>query len=273
MLRRRHRQIDPATVHVVPRGPLSPLPDVAELPDALWEHPRAMRGVRFDLADQAERLRALRDGLASFTPPPGFRLDNGWYEAFDAELLWALVRDLRPRRVVELGSGWSSMVLTAALEANAGDGDRCRYEVFDPYPREPAPPGVQRVRAQDVPEEAFAALGPRDVLFVDTTHTVKTGGDVNRIVLDVLPLLAPGVVVHFHDVLLPWELHRSWLERGWFWFEQDLLQAFLSGNDGWEVLLAANALTRAEPDLVRGLVPSWTPGASFPSAFWIRRRA
>ncbi len=85
--------------------------------------------------------------------------------------------------------------------------------------------------------------------------------------------LPTGVFVHFHDVLLPYELHRTWLERGWFWFEQDLLQAFLSGNDAWEVWIACHALTRSEPALVQELVPSWTPGRTFPSAFWIRRCA
>ena len=249
---------------------MSPIPELDELPPGIFDTPRPLRGVRFDLAAQAGRLRELRDGLAAFTAPPGFRLDNHYYEAFDAELLWALVRATRPRRVVELGSGWSSLVLRAALEAN---GDGAAYRVFDPFPRDPAPPEVERVRAQDVPEDVFTSLQAGDVLFVDTTHTVKTGGDVNRIVLDLLPLLAPGVLVHFHDVLLPWELHRTWLERGWFWFEQDLLQAFLSGNDAWEVWIAAHALTRSEPALVQELVPSWTPGRTFPSAFWIRRCA
>ena len=259
---RREKDVD-----LVPRGPHSPIPDVAALPDALWERPSPLRGVRFDRAAQRERLEALAPELAAFPAIEGFRLDNGYYEAFDAEVLWAMLRAQRPRRVVELGSGWSSLVIAAALEAN---GDGAAYDVYDPLPREPAAPGVQRVAAQDVPEEAFTALGSGDVLFVDTTHTVKTGGDVNRIVLDVLPLLAPGVVVHFHDVLLPWELHRTWLERGWFWFEQYLLQAFLSGNPGWEVVLALHDLTRTEPELVRRLVPSWT-GATYPSAFWIRR--
>jgi hypothetical protein len=266
--RRRSRELE--DVHVIPRGFMSPIPELDELPADIFDTPRPLRGVRFDREAQAARLRALRHGLAEFAAPPGFRLANNYYEAFDAELLWAVVRDLRPRRVVELGSGWSSLVLRAALEANGGDAD---YRVFDPFPREPAPPHVERVRAQDVPEDVFTALGDRDVLFVDTTHTVKTGGDVNRIVLDLLPLLAPGVHVHFHDVLLPYELHRTWLERGWFWFEQDLLQAFLSGNDAWEVHLAAHALTREQPGLVQELVPSWTPGRSFPSAFWIRRCA
>jgi hypothetical protein len=116
----------------------------------------------------------------------------------------------------------------------------------------------------------FTELEARDVLFVDTTHTVKTGGDVNRIVLDLMPLLAPGVIVHFHDVLLPWEIHKNWLDRGWFWFEQYLLQAFLSGNEDWEVIFGIHDLTRTEPGLVKQVVPSWR-GESYPSAFWLRR--
>ena len=248
---------------IVPRGPHSPIPDLAELPRTLWTRPSPMRGVQFDRQAQLRRFEALEPRIRDFPPIDGFELWNGYYEAVDAEVLWAVLRELNPRRVVELGSGWSSRIIAAAIE------DDCEYTSYDPYPRLEGIP-VQRVRAQDVPERVFRDLGEQDVLFVDTTHTVKTGGDVNRIVLDLLPLLAPGVIVHFPDVLLPWELHRDWLERGWFWFEQYLLQAFLSGNPDWEVLLALHDLTRTERELVREAVPSWR-GDSFPSAFWIRR--
>jgi hypothetical protein len=250
---------------VVPRGPHSPIPRLDELPPGLWERPSPLRGVQFDRAGQARRLRALEPHIRAFPPIAGFDLWNGYYEAFDAEVLWAILRAIKPKRVVELGSGWSSKVIAAAIEPG------CQYRAFDPSPRMDVPQ-VEKLAAQQVPEEVFTTLEERDVLFVDTTHTVKTGGDVNRIVLDVLPLLRPGVLVHFHDVLLPWELHRTWLERGWFWFEQYLLQAFLSGNRDWEVLLGLHDLTRTEPALVREICPSWR-GDSFPSAFWIRRCA
>ena len=250
----------------MPRGPHSPIPDLAELPPEIFSRPNPLRGVRFDREGQGRRLQALQPRIREFPPIGGFKMWNGYYEAVDAEVLWAILRELSPRRVVELGSGWSSMIIAAALEAN-GSGT---HEVYDPLPRDPAPPNVRRVAAQDIPEDVFTGLGERDVLFVDTTHTVKTGGDVNRIVLDVMPLLAPGVLVHFHDVLLPWELHRTWLERGWFWFEQYLLQAFLSGNEDWDVLLGLHDLTRTDPDLVKQVVPSWR-GDSYPSAFWLRR--
>jgi hypothetical protein len=118
----------------------------------------------------------------------------------------------------------------------------------------------------------FRELGPQDVLFVDTTHTVKTGGDVNRIVLDVLPALAPGVVVHFHDIWLPYEYHRALTETlGANWSEQYLLQALLSGNPGFAVLLGNAALARDRRSAVQAAFPDWDPENEYPSAFWIRR--
>jgi hypothetical protein len=107
-------------------------------------------------------------------------------------------------------------------------------------------------------------------LFVDTTHTVKIAGDVNRIVLDVLPILAPGVMVHFHDIYLPWEYPREFIvERRFFWAEQDLLQAFLAFNQQFEVLFATHALHRRQAKAVAELVPE-TVGAT-PGALWLRR--
>ena len=80
------------------------------------------------------------------------------------------------------------------------------------------------------------------------------------------------MLVHFHDIFLPWEYPRPWLEAGIWWSEQYLLQSYLSGNRDWEVLFAAHALSRAEPEALAELVPSFRAGDSQPSAFWIRRR-
>ena len=126
------------------------------------------------------------------------------------------------------------------------------------------------MRAQDVPLDVFTALESGDVLFVDTTHTVKLDSDVNRIVLDVLPALAPGVLVHVHDIFLPYEYPRRWLEEsGFFWAEQYLLQAFLADNPRFEVLAATFALCRDRPEAMARLAPTWQPGAEA-SAFWLR---
>lgn len=262
----------------------SPVPDVASIAPEIWDGPSALAGVQFDVRSQLEFLeRELAPYLTEFAPPraptgqPGeFYLDNNTYESVDAETLYAMVRRHAPARVVELGSGSSSLVIAEALDRNARDSKRCEYRVFDPFPN-PAleqPLGrvatTARLKATEVPLSAFEALDDGDVLFVDTTHTVKIGSDVNYIVLDVLPLLRPGVLVHFHDIFLPWEYPRRWVEGKRYWAEQYLLQAFLAFNTDFDVLFGAQAVARAFPAELGSLIPSFGPGVS-PGALWIRR--
>jgi len=139
---------------------------------------------------------------------------------------------------------------------------------------QPGLPGLaalEPVKAQDIAPEVFASLGDGDVLFVDTTHTVKLDSDVNRIVLDVLPTLSPGVLVHVHDIFLPYEYPREWPEvSGFHWAEQYLLQAFLACNRDFEVLVGTYALCRDRREAMSRLAPTWRDGASA-SAFWMRR--
>jgi hypothetical protein len=186
------------------------------------------------------------------------------------------VRELRPASIVELGSGQTSRVIAQACAANAAEGAETRFEAFDPYPTAideslRGLAALHRTPAQEVPEIVFSQLRDGDVLFVDTTHTVKIGSDVNRIVLRVLPLLASGVTVHFHDICLPYEYPRYLFEDyGLYWGEQYLLQAFLTMNPSFEVLYATEALCRdrrAEVETA-GLAERGESGSSF----WIRRR-
>ncbi len=195
----------------------------------------------------------------------------------DAAVLHAIVRGTKPRRIIELGSGHSTLVVAAACLANEREAAPVDYRAYDPYPGVaraglPGLTGLTSTRAEALPLERFAELGEGDVLVVDTTHTVKIGGDVNHIVLDVLPRLESGVLVHFHDIFLPWEYPRTWAEDfGLYWAEQYLLQAFLSMNEGYEVVCAMYALSRERPEQLRELVPAWHDDSP-PGAFWIRRR-
>lgn len=269
---------------LVRRGFYSPLPDTGAIPDPVWTARSPLEGIHFD---SAEQLRFVEEHLAPHIPEFDPRFDTGTsfgsydirnlaYDEVDSELLYAFVRWLRPKRVVELGSGFSSAVLAHACEASRRDGSECRYEIYDPYPRPWIPdlPGLaanHEVPAQEVPVEVFDALEANDILFVDTTHTVKIGSEVNRIVLDVLPRLAPGVVVQFHDIFTPWEYHRHWIEGDWKWNEQYLLQAFLTMNPGYEILVSCQALVREHWDELDRLIPTLRK-ESAPSAFWMRRR-
>ena len=270
---------------LVPRNYYSPIPDLDLLPAEVWERRSRLAGIRFDPGAQMvwaeERLAPF---TAEFSAPATGEYGSGRYyyenrsfEYGDAEIAYAMVRAGRPRRVLELGSGFSTLVLAMACEANARDGAPVELVANDPFPRGVTPeptPGLTRLarrRAEDVPLDEFRALGEGDVLFVDTTHTVKVGGDVNYVVLDVLPELQPGVLVHFHDIFLPHEYPRPLVEdHSAYWAEQFLLQAFLALNSDFEVVFANHAASLAEPERFRRLVPSFE-GANVASGFWLRR--
>jgi Methyltransferase domain len=256
----------------------SPIPDLGALTPETWERRSELAGIAFDLEQQVEFLEHLEPHLREFDPPlrqagqHEYRIENPSYGPADAAVLYALTRHYRPSRIVELGSGFTTLVLAQAIREN-GSGELL---VFDPHPGIAGPdtPGVTSfhdLAAQSVPLETFEKLAAGDFLVVDTTHTVKIGGDVNRIVLDVLPRLAVGVIVHFHDIFLPYEYPRLWFERfALYWTEQYLLQAFLALNPAYEVLCALHPLMREYPDRVRSLGPGIAHGGA-PAAFWIRR--
>jgi hypothetical protein len=211
--------------------------------------------------------------------PGEFFLRNDTFETVDAELLYGMIRSLRPRRIVELGSGYTTLLINLACRRNADEGVSTSHTVFDPYPRSgvlgevplPSPTRITAVSAKEVPLDVFEELDAGDVLFVDTTHTVKLGSDVNFIILDVLPRLAPGVYVHFHDIFIPWEYPKGWFtEMQYFWAEQYLLQAFLAYNHAFEVVIPAHALALEHPDRLRRVIPSFRDGAR-PGSMWLRR--
>lgn len=274
---------------LVKRSFYSPIPDWRAMPDEVWTRRSALEGIAWDLEAQVRFVQAdLAPFTAEFTPPvdppvgaPTYSYRNGFFGAVDSDILYAMVRHLRPRRIIELGSGYSSLVVAQARGRNDADlpgAETCQHTVWDPFARPElketiaAAADLRLVSANDVPLATFDELQAGDVLFVDTTHTVKLDSDVNRIILDVLPRLRPGVVVHFHDIFLPWEYPKQWLvDPEVFWAEQYLLQAFLTGNRDWDVMVASAALYSDEPDRLAAVFPS-TPLASGASSFWMRRR-
>lgn len=244
-----------------------------------------MRGITMDLDAQLGWVTDhVSPSSAEFVPPvqicPGymFRYANGSFGHGDADVLYGLIRSQKPKRIVELGSGHTSVIIRQALQRNAEEGTSTLYSVFDPYPTDhlagtPMAFKAKPLAAERLPDDVFEQLEAGDILFVDTTHTVKIGGDVVRIVLESLPLLAPGVLVHFHDVFLPYSYPRAFFEEHeYYWAEQYLVQAFLAYNSDFEVMAGLQALARERSAEFAALVPSMTlPGAN-PGSFWIRRR-
>lgn len=259
----------------------SPLVDPAALRPEVFTEPDPMPGLELDLDGQLRFIETellgfvseFRPPLAAPGDPDGFHLDNPYYGPLDAHLLFAIVRRFAPARVLELGSGFSTLIIERALHA----GTPAVHQVVDPFPSPllaglSDPPRVHRTSAADLPAAHFAQLRENDVLFIDTSHTVKPGGEVVRLVLEVLADLAPGVLVHFHDIFRPFAYPRVLYERyGVHWQEQYLLQAYLADNPNFEVLVANHALWRLRADAVAGWFPGLRPEMA-PSGCWIRRR-
>jgi hypothetical protein len=274
---------------LLPRDWTSPIPEPATLPGKLWAGERPHPGVTVNTDAQIEFIEdVVAPELATFRvparKPPGernrFFLHNGYYGPVDAELLYGIVRSRKPSRIVELGSGFSTLVMADACVENERDGFPCELRVYNPFP-EPLDfgsgsiPGVAAYHplpAQDVDAEVFASLGRNDILFVDTSHVVKLGGDTVAIVLEKAPLVSPGALVHFHDVFIPWEYPRRWVESfdAFPYAEQYLVHAFLAFNRAFESLCATYAVAQDHPGRLRKAIPSFGEGVT-PRAFWLER--
>jgi SAM-dependent methyltransferase len=202
---------------------------------------------------------------------------NSQYPPLDAWVLAGLLRHLRPAAMIEVGCGYSSLV-TARI--NREDfGGSLKFTCIEPYPRPFLVDGVAgitdlRVEAvQDTPPELFEDLTEGDILFIDTSHTVKTGGDVTWIFHEIIPRLAPGVYVHIHDVFLPGDYPEPWVMEGWGWNESYLVRSFLSYNSAFEVVWGSQYMTQRHPDCLHGAFPDLGKyTARGGAALWIRRK-
>ena len=264
----------------------SPIPDIPPADATVWTTPSSLAGVELDLDAQLSFAeRELSPYVSEFVSQQdvlratGFQLWNGYYQSVDAELLYAMIRWAKPARVLEIGAGYSTLVTAAAAAHNARDGVPAQVVAIDPDPRIALDEvrdivEVERLSGRDVPLERFLELQDRDVLFVDSSHAVKLGSEVNYLVLEVLPRLRPGVLVHFHDIFLPFEYPRAWYLRGTYLAEQYLVHAFLVSNRSVEIVLAAAAAARLRRARLESIVPSLRQRSDHvPAAFWLRRES
>lgn len=272
----------------------SPAPVIKELSEALWSGPSAHVGV--DLRDE-QQLRLLGSLAAKYkaeydafptSPTPDrsqFYLGNGWFEKIDAEMLYSIVREFKPRKIVEIGSGFSTRLSMQAIHKNLQESrnHECEFLAIEPYPKRIAAnefPGTMRLiecPVQAVELQLFEQLQENDILFVDSSHICKTGSDVVFEVCEILPRLRKGVLVHVHDIYLPYEYPKLWVvEDRNTYNEQYILQAFLAFNSRFEVLWASYYMKTKYAETLRKAFASFDkpilPEERFlPSSLWLRR--
>jgi hypothetical protein len=263
----------------------SPIPSLSEVrrrEGALFSLPSNLPGIDLNEATQLELIEKLADYYPSqpFTAGQGgrcrFYFENPNFSYGEALVLHCLLRHLKPNRVVEVGSGFTSCVFLDTNELHLGGGLRCTFIEPDPSLLYSLLRDGDRARltvidhpVQDVDRSVFAALEAGDVLFIDSTHVSKIGSDVNHLLFDILPLLRSGVYIHFHDVYYPFEYPRKWVFEGRAWNEAYLLHAFLQYNREFRIQIFNSFLGHFHRDRMGRLMPLFVknPGSSI----WLTR--
>ncbi len=256
-----------------PRHLRKPLAAVRDLP-----------GLDLNVAEQLALLREFhhQQELSAFPiarpHERRFYYDNGAFESGDAEYLYSVIRHFRSRRIIEIGSGFSTLMAAAAVRRNEEvDGSyRCEHICIEPFEApwlEPLGVRVIRERVESLDPDFVRALDRNDILFIDSSHVIRPQGDVLFEYLKVLPRLRSGVLVHVHDIFTPRDGREEWIhDRVRFWNEQYLLEAFLAYNGAFRVLGALNHLKHehwaalADKCPALGLQPDREPGS-----FWLVR--
>ncbi|HTG86645.1 MAG TPA: class I SAM-dependent methyltransferase [Pyrinomonadaceae bacterium] len=254
--------------HIRPIHYYEPIPDFRSITSEQLERRREFRSIDFGWDAQLQLLRDLSAFRIEFEAAD---FKNDYFNGLDAAVFYSLIRHLRPRRVIEIGSGYSTRFAHKALTRNADGG---RLTCIEPHPEERLnglrlSVEVIQKRVEEIDVDFFSCLEANDILFIDSSHTVKFGSDVCYEFLEVLPTLRPGVWVHVHDIFFPHDYPAEWLlKRRLALNEQYLLEAFLSFNREFQVALANHWLTLDHSSAAREL---WD-GDAVSSSFWFYRR-
>jgi predicted O-methyltransferase YrrM len=250
----------------------SPIPSIAEIKkdaDRIFsEEPLNLNGIDINESGQLEHLNEFKQYYAEIpfkskkTNQYRYYYDNPYYSYADGITLYCMLRFLRPRKIIEVGSGYSS-----ALMLDVNDqffNGEIKFDFIEPYPErlnslltkdDRKNVKIYSQRVQDVPRDVFDRLNNGDVLFVDSSHVSKIGSDVNYLLFDILPNLKSGVYIHFHDIFYPFEYPRSWVYEGVAWNEAYALRAFLQYNDAFKIEFFISYLLKLHRKAVIDAIP------------------
>jgi hypothetical protein len=258
-------------VDVLPRHFYSEIPDIRALKlDRRWQRPYSLVGVNgTDVERQLSWLREIcppdiADKLPSLYLQQRAGVANGalGYGKVEADILYSVIYTQRPSRVIQIGAGTSTWIVLEAAKAAGYDID---VICVDPYPtkllQDLSAQGqitLRSERVQDVPIDEITDLQPGDVFFIDSTHAVSIGSDVNYLILEVFPRLPQGTLVHLHDITMPYDFFPNAMSNDlFFWTESVLLHAFLIDNNRFEIRVGCAMLHDVAVERVQEIIPTY----------------
>ncbi|MBS0197854.1 MAG: class I SAM-dependent methyltransferase [Planctomycetes bacterium] len=252
----------------------------------LWTGPQETRDIDWNIdhqmsvaAEVGRHVLELSDIPKTTETVGEFAWGNPFWNNADALVQYGLVRSRKPRRIIEVGCGWSSLLLAKAVTRNDTErgGEPTVVTQIEPFPRRAvlaALPNSWKLHEsilQRAPLELFDTLEAGDLLFYDGSHVAKTASDVNWFFFRVLPRLKPGVLIHIHDIFLPFDYPEQWIfERGQTWNEQYVLQAFLMNNPSYRVEIANRYLCTYKHKELEALYQGVQP--TIGCSFWMLKR-
>ena len=276
-----------APLFVPPGHYYSPIVNVAELVASRAKQPGTLDLLEID-ADPKRQFALFRQLSAHFgripfpvTQTGAFRyyFENNFYGYGDALTLSAFIQQFKPNRIIEVGCGFSSAVILDTLDHMTLPHSNTSCVFVEPFPdrlKLLLRPGDHRrvtiieKQVQQVDLALFSALEENDILFLDTTHVLKTGSDVHHELFKILPRLNPGVLIHFHDVFDGFEYPDAWvLDENRSWNELYALRAFLMNNSKYKIMLMNSTVAKNYPDEARTISHDFmkNPGG----ALWLRK--
>ena len=274
--------------HVTPSTFGSTIPELAKLPDDVFEKRSEMVGIDMRPERQVDLLATLvgRYGneLGVFEKTSVHPWDYYLFEwptpfpPIDAQILYCMTRWHKPRRIYEIGSGRSTTIMARAVLENTKEGHPGELVAIEPYPNSVLRsgfPGLSRLvdtKFEDVPMAWFSVLEENDIVFIDSSHHLRIANDVQYLYLELLPRLPRGVLVHIHDIFFPNECPREWIKE-WKNFpnEQYLLQAFMAFNRAYEILWASQFMHIFHRDLMQNTFKGYRQNWVGPGSLWIKR--
>lgn len=280
-------------IHITAAHFYNPVPKLSELDDSVWTAESEMIGIDMDLNRQEKTVDDLsKQFLGEYkslrTRKMGAELDlirqqfflHETFGGIDGFLLFAMIRSTKPRRLIEIGAGGSTLlsILAAGLNEEQG-GHAAEIISIEPYPKEYVRDALCgrgeliEKRVETVPFDLFTKLGKGDILFIDSSHVVKVGSDVVYEINEILPRLRKGVSVHFHDICFPFNYSRKWVvEELKFWSEQYMLQAFLSFNPKFAVTWCSSFVYAKRPSVFHRHFSMYSPSKlepGFAGSMWL----
>ena len=263
----------------------SPIPSIAEIKEndeRIFRVPRGIPGINLNEEEQMQFFEAFKEYYKELpfkkekTEGLRYYFDNPNYSYSDAISLYAMIRHVRPKNIIEVGVGHSSCLILDTNELFFENTIACTF--IDPSPdrllslikeEDKRKVTIIPTRLQEVALEKFSCLLKDDILFIDSTHVSKVHSDVNYIFFEILPSLNSGVLIHFHDIFYPFEYPRAWIYEGRAWNEDYLLHAFLQYNSSFKIIFFNTFLERFFEQKFTASMPLCmkNPGGSI----WLRK--